>query len=249
MLLSCVTAIRVGSTTVSIHQDGDGDVTPPVITPIVTGTLGGDGWYVGNVTVQWTVADPESAIVSQGYSCGAVTTIAVDAIAAPVTCEAMSHGGSSTQTVVIRRDATGPAITIFTPGPTLYNAGTTVTPIFSCSEPTGYSGVASCAISEGSTPLNTTPGWHGFTAPPPIAPGTPDPASSISSARDVRSVHRGLKAGGVSRTTRPTTSRRFRHPTPAGTLQYAAGAGRSWQSPSTTYSTPTTASGSSRPTR
>ena len=58
--------IRVGSTIVAIHQDGDGDVTPPVITPIVTGTLGGDGWYIGTVTVQWTVTDPESQIVESG---------------------------------------------------------------------------------------------------------------------------------------------------------------------------------------
>jgi hypothetical protein len=160
---SCVTAaFRVGSTTVSIHQDGDGDVTPPVITPTVTGPLGGDGWYVGNVTVQWTVTDPESPIVSQGYNCGTVTTIATDAIYAPVTCDATSHGGSNTQTVVIRRDSTGPPLrSLHRVRPSITPAST-VTPAFSCSEPNGYSGVATCAISEGSTPLNTTPGWHGL---------------------------------------------------------------------------------------
>jgi hypothetical protein len=30
------------------------DSTPPVITPNVSGILGNNGWYVGNVTVNWT---------------------------------------------------------------------------------------------------------------------------------------------------------------------------------------------------
>src|SRR6185436_4773168 len=63
------TQIQVGSTLVTIHQQGDGDATPPVIQPVVTGTLGGDGWYTSDVVVNWFVSDPDSAIVSQSYNC------------------------------------------------------------------------------------------------------------------------------------------------------------------------------------
>jgi hypothetical protein len=35
-----------------------GDPTPPVVTPLLTGTLGNNGWYVSNVTRNWRVEDP-----------------------------------------------------------------------------------------------------------------------------------------------------------------------------------------------
>src|SRR6185369_16109287 len=92
--------IRVGSTFVTIHQLGDGDTTRPVITPVVTGTQGGDGWYTSDVTVSWTVGDPDSDIVNQSFNCANPVTIATDTIYAPITCEATSHGGTVSRTVV-----------------------------------------------------------------------------------------------------------------------------------------------------
>ena len=41
-----------------------GDPTPPVVTPVITGTLGLNGWYTTNVTVNWSVDGPESIILS-----------------------------------------------------------------------------------------------------------------------------------------------------------------------------------------
>lgn len=41
-----------------------GDPTPPVVTPVITGTLGSAGWYTSNVTVNWSIVDPESIILS-----------------------------------------------------------------------------------------------------------------------------------------------------------------------------------------
>ena len=41
-----------------------GDPTPPVVTPVITGTLGLNGWYTSNVTVNWSVTNPESIILS-----------------------------------------------------------------------------------------------------------------------------------------------------------------------------------------
>ena len=154
--------IRVGSTIVRVHQDGDGDTTPPVIVPTVAGTAVGDGWYIGSVTVQFTVSDPDSEIVAQSPNCQGVT-ISSDAMYAPVTCEATSHGGTSTSTVVIRIDNSAPTIDIARPAPTVYAAGETVVPEFACLDAPGYSGVAGCAITAGSSPLDTTPGRHVFT--------------------------------------------------------------------------------------
>src|SRR5207244_803522 len=152
-------AIRVGSTTVRVHQDGDGDTTPPVIRPTVTGTIGGDGWYVGTVTVQFAVSDPDSEIVNESVNCAGVT-ISTDTIDAPVTCEATSHGGTASNTVVIRIDNTAPTIVISTPAPSVYSAGSIVTPDVSCVDESGYSGAESCIITQGSSPLDTTPGRH-----------------------------------------------------------------------------------------
>ena len=35
------------------------DLTPPVITPTVSGAAGSNGWHVSDVTVSWTVTDPK----------------------------------------------------------------------------------------------------------------------------------------------------------------------------------------------
>ncbi|HEY3453328.1 MAG TPA: SBBP repeat-containing protein, partial [Bryobacteraceae bacterium] len=40
------------------------DITPPLITPQITGTLGNNGWYRSAVIVNWSVSDPESGIAS-----------------------------------------------------------------------------------------------------------------------------------------------------------------------------------------
>lgn len=84
------------------------DTTAPVITPNVSGTLGLDGWYVGDVTVSWTVTDPESSITST-TDCGP-TTINADTAGTTLTCTATSGGGTSSQSVTIKRDATPPTI-------------------------------------------------------------------------------------------------------------------------------------------
>ena len=84
------------------------DTTPPVITPSVSGTLGSNGWYTSNVSVSWTVGDPDSAITSQS-GCGA-SNVAADTAGATFTCTATSSGGTTSQSVTIKRDATAPTI-------------------------------------------------------------------------------------------------------------------------------------------
>ena len=86
-----------------------GDPTPPVVTPHFFGTQGLNGWWVSNVTLNWTVEDPESQIL-ETRGCDAVT-LTTDTVGTSFTCYARSDGGETTVTVTIRRDATGPVVT------------------------------------------------------------------------------------------------------------------------------------------
>ena len=87
---------------------GASDDTPPVITPIVTGTLGQNGWYTSDVTVSWTIVDDDSDITSM-TGCAA-TTITADTDDITLTCTASSAGGPASNSVTIKRDATPPVL-------------------------------------------------------------------------------------------------------------------------------------------
>jgi len=118
------------------------DTTPPVITPNVSGTAGSGGWYVSDVTVSWTVTDPESTISSMS-GCG-TTNITADTSGTNLTCTATSAGGTNSQTVSIMRDATPPAIgglALPAPNSAGWNNGN-VTVSFTCSDL--MSGIVSC---------------------------------------------------------------------------------------------------------
>jgi hypothetical protein len=91
------------------------DTSAPVISKVVTGTQGSNGWYTSNVGVDWTVSDPQSAISAQsGCNDFSVTS---DQNATTYTCTATSAGGSSSDSVTIKRDATQPTNIQFVGGP------------------------------------------------------------------------------------------------------------------------------------
>ena len=132
-------------------SDGDGigdacdagptDTTAPVIVATIDGPLGDNGWYTGDVTVSWSVVDGESAISSQA-GCDTVI-VSADSAGTSFTCQATSLGGTASQSVVVKRDATAPALTITSPanGATFVQ-GQSVTAAYNCSD--GTSGVDSC---------------------------------------------------------------------------------------------------------
>ncbi len=97
---------RVGFTLRVAAATPPADTTAPVITQNVTGTLGDNGWYTSNVGVSWTVTDNESAI-SSSSGCGS-TTISADTAGTTLTCTATSSGGTNSESVTIKRDATAP---------------------------------------------------------------------------------------------------------------------------------------------
>jgi hypothetical protein len=122
------------------------DTTPPVINAILTGTLGGNGWYTSNVGLSWTVTDPESRSIRKS-GCGAAS-VTTDTAGTTFTCSATSAGGTSSKSVTIRRDATRPTATVTSPAAgATYTLNQSVTASYACSDP--MSGIASCS---GTTP-------------------------------------------------------------------------------------------------
>lgn len=89
------------------------DTTAPEISVVTTPSANGAGWNNSDVTVIWTVNDPESAISSMS---GCDTVILTDETAGTtLTCTATSAGGTSSQSVTIKIDETAPVVTITTP--------------------------------------------------------------------------------------------------------------------------------------
>ncbi len=82
--------------------------TPPVIVPTVTGTLGTGGWYTSDVSLSWSVTDPESPVLSS-TGCGGVA-VTEDTAGRTFTCSATSAGGTASVSVTIKRDATAPTV-------------------------------------------------------------------------------------------------------------------------------------------
>jgi hypothetical protein len=113
-ITATATGGKTGSTytsdsfTVTVIAPTPSDTTGPVITPHVDGTLGNGDWYVSDVAVTWDVEDNESAISSSsGCAPASVTT---DTAGTTFTCTATSAGGTNSQSVTIKRDATAPTI-------------------------------------------------------------------------------------------------------------------------------------------
>ncbi len=130
--------------TLTVNAATPSDTTAPTITPNVTGTLGFNDWYTSNVGLSWTVTDAQSAI-SSSTGCGP-TSITADQAATTYTCSATSAGGTTTESVSIKRDVTAPVITDLGPT-TLAGSGgwytTSVTNQFSASD--AMSGLASAS--------------------------------------------------------------------------------------------------------
>lgn len=95
--------------TYAVTVAGPTDSTPPVISPNVSGLRGNPGWYVGDVSLSWSVTDGQSA-VSSSNGCDAAS-IQDDTNGTTFTCRATSLGGTASASVTIKRDATPPTMT------------------------------------------------------------------------------------------------------------------------------------------
>ncbi|MBY0276816.1 hypothetical protein K2Z84_15875, partial [Candidatus Binatia bacterium] len=118
-----------------------GDPTPPVVVPGLVGTLGRSGWYTSNVLLTWAVSDPDSPVSVQ-VGCGA-QSVAQDTVGAIFTCRATSAGGTTTQSVTIKRDATPPLLApVVSPNPVPVNGVATASA--NASDPTSGLVSTSC---------------------------------------------------------------------------------------------------------
>jgi sugar lactone lactonase YvrE len=91
------------------------DVTAPAVTPHLSGTMGNDGWYVSDVHLTWTDSDENSPILSR-EGCSTITLVD-DSPGASYSCSVTSAGGTTTETVSFKRDATAPVLSFEPPSP------------------------------------------------------------------------------------------------------------------------------------
>jgi hypothetical protein len=92
------------------------DKTPPVITPLINGIQGSNGWYTSNVIVSWNMSDPQSSVVN---NCEAVA-LTEETSGIVLACTAINGNGlPTTATTTIKIEKTAPdaqlAITAGTP--------------------------------------------------------------------------------------------------------------------------------------
>jgi hypothetical protein len=114
------------------------DSTAPVITKEITGTAGSGGWYRSDVTVAWTVTDPDSA-VSIDSGCG-TQSFTAETAGTTSSCQAHSAGGSASDSMTVMIDKTAPVTSASATkaGGAPYAAGTwtnlDVTVSFTCAD-------------------------------------------------------------------------------------------------------------------
>ena len=138
-----------------------GDETPPQVTPVILGSLGLEGWYVTNVTVNWRVEDPESVIL-ETEGCNA-TTLTADTAGITLRCRAVSDGGETSISKTFRLDKTAPTASA---GPDRgtdvngwynhaltvgFNGSDAMSGLASCTTPQNYAGPDSGDTSVGGT--------------------------------------------------------------------------------------------------
>lgn len=133
------------------------DGTPPIITETVTPSTpnGDNGWYkTGNVTVTFSVSDPNSPVSFKSAPCDATTTFNTDSGSHSVTCSATSSGGTGSKTVNIKRDVTAPVVAIASHVDGATPTETAITVTGTASDVT--SGLASVVVKVGGTSYATT---------------------------------------------------------------------------------------------
>ena len=189
------------------------DNTPPVITPSVSGPPGSNGWYVGNVTVNWMVSDAESP-VSSTSGCGSFV-VSADTAGTTFTCSATSSGGTNSQSVTVKRDAIAPSLNLpanmsVANGPVAVsyfvsaNDAMDPSPSVNCSPasgsvfPVGTSTVSCTATDEAG---HSTPGSFLVTvsaSSTPVTPTSPAPTSPVPTSTAPPASGSGSSGSGSS---------------------------------------------------
>jgi hypothetical protein len=105
--LACLSAF--GALGLGGSAAGVADPTPPIFNPVVQGTSGLSGWYRTNVTLGWSVSDPESGIIETS-GCD-TRTFTQETSGTGVTCSATNGAGiSGAYTFTVKIDKTPPTV-------------------------------------------------------------------------------------------------------------------------------------------
>jgi len=115
----------------------------PSISYTLSGAVGSNGWYVGPVTVHWSV----SADSTDSSGCGAAVLIPDDTTGTTRTCSATGNDGStaSSKTPVIRIDQTPPVLSAVVPARAADHDGWYTSPVaLSWSGTDATSGIDTC---------------------------------------------------------------------------------------------------------
>ncbi len=132
------------ATSITVHVVAPSDTTPPEISYVLTpgSPDGNNGWYRSNVSLVWTVTEPESpgSLVKTGCVNQSITT---DQAETTYSCSATSTGGSGGPvSVTIKRDATAPsAVTTLKTPPNGTNGWYTTAPAWRTNGADGLSGL------------------------------------------------------------------------------------------------------------
>jgi hypothetical protein len=179
------------------------------VTPAVSGESGENGWYVGNVVVNWTIT-PTGYTVD--FGCAPSTLIAADTAGKKVECQATLGPDTSYASVTIKRDATAPVVTAN--GDRLADAGGfynhSLTATWSGTDAT--SGIASCTSIPYSGPDATAISLTGtckdkagnVSAPVPFVfdyDATPPVLASVTAVPDDAGARLAWQAAGAARVT------------------------------------------------
>jgi ELWxxDGT repeat protein len=87
------------------------DSTPPVITPSLNGDAGSNGWFITPVSLSFAVTEPNSRLVTHGC---AAQNFTADTAGTTVTCLALSEGGRTESSVVVKVDTVPPVAPVVT---------------------------------------------------------------------------------------------------------------------------------------
>jgi hypothetical protein len=123
---------------------------PPEISVTTLGTLGANGWYRSNVTINWTVVGAGSST-----GCDAVT-LSVDTPGTKITCSAINGGDETIKSVTIKLDKTRPTVAAAPDRPADANGWYNRPLSVALSGTDATSGIASCSSSQYSGPDNAS---------------------------------------------------------------------------------------------
>jgi hypothetical protein len=124
---SAVIAYGTSSGQIRLARQVVNTIIPPTLTPALGGTLGTNGWYTSNVTLNWSLVD-NGSVITTASGCES-RTVNSDTSGITFTCSAINGGGTTQKTVTIKRDATKPVLNpTVSPNPVLKYLRITVNP-------------------------------------------------------------------------------------------------------------------------